>query len=435
MPPEINAFISYSFKDHHVASAIKHDLQKLGIHCWKAPEDIRPGESWPGAIAKALAVCQVMVLVWSKHSMNSDSVSKELTLAMRNRLLVIPYKIEDVAPLGDWEFHLANSQWLDACVDGIGTANQKLAATLLHRFKKSNPTVNTRRHDSKGTVGKSSKDSKDRVKVPPNPSGQSDSIELLNVSVEELLNGARKRIKSPSRGGRELEILIPPQTAPGKQFRLKGQGEDGRDLILEAVLIPPKDYSVEGNNLVRCVEIDGRKATLGGDLRMLTPNGAIILRIPKGTVSGTYLRVAGRGLPSSDGSRGDFLVKINVVTTFFSRAHEFFSPIHDKKLFLKTMNIYGIFAVVSFPSTEFRFSATQKGIYWIDYFTLVVFFGLFIFIPLWIYDSRLSKSLTSSLAKQACFWIAFTALLLAAHILILLILKKPLFSHYLFYIS
>jgi non-ribosomal peptide synthetase component E (peptide arylation enzyme) len=48
-------FISHSSKDTLAASAIKQHLQNRGLRCWKAPDDIQPGESWPQAIMRAIS--------------------------------------------------------------------------------------------------------------------------------------------------------------------------------------------------------------------------------------------------------------------------------------------------------------------------------------------------------------------------------------------
>lgn len=111
---KFEVFISHSSKDALPASAIKKHLQKAGIRCWKAPDDINPGESWPQAILRALENCRIMVLVWSTNSTSSNEVSKELTLAMKNNLTVVPFRIENVAACGEWEYHLANTHWMDA---------------------------------------------------------------------------------------------------------------------------------------------------------------------------------------------------------------------------------------------------------------------------------------------------------------------------------
>ena len=128
-----DVFISHSSKDSQAASFIKRHLQTAGIRCWKAPDDIMPGESWPQAILRALNNSRAMVLVWSTHSTSSQEVSKELTLAMRNNMTVVPFRIEDVSPSGEWEYHLANTHWMDAFsgkmeqhLDGLVTYLKKI---------------------------------------------------------------------------------------------------------------------------------------------------------------------------------------------------------------------------------------------------------------------------------------------------------------------
>ena len=107
-------FISHSSKDTLAASAIKQHLQNRGLRCWKAPDDIQPGESWPQAILRAISNSQIMLLVWSGNSVSSQEVSKELTLAMQSKLTVVPFRIEDVEASAEWAYHLANTHWMNA---------------------------------------------------------------------------------------------------------------------------------------------------------------------------------------------------------------------------------------------------------------------------------------------------------------------------------
>jgi uncharacterized RDD family membrane protein YckC len=107
-------FISHSSKDTLAASAIKQHLQNRGLRCWKAPDDIQPGESWPQAIMRAISNSQIMLLVWSGNSVISQEVSKELTLAMQSKLTVVPFRIEDVQASAEWAYHLANTHWMNA---------------------------------------------------------------------------------------------------------------------------------------------------------------------------------------------------------------------------------------------------------------------------------------------------------------------------------
>jgi hypothetical protein len=110
----IDLFISHSNKDCAAANIIRKFLTESGFVCWKAPDDIMPGESWPQAIFRALCDSHVMLLVWSSKSISSPEVSKELTLAMRNNITVVPFRLENIKAPAEWEYHLSNTNYFDA---------------------------------------------------------------------------------------------------------------------------------------------------------------------------------------------------------------------------------------------------------------------------------------------------------------------------------
>jgi DnaJ-class molecular chaperone len=47
-------------------------------------------------------------------------------------------------------------------------------------------------------------------------------------------------------------------------------------------------------------------------VKVPTPEGPVMLSIPKGTTSGKVLRLKGRGFTAKDGKRGDQLVTVEV---------------------------------------------------------------------------------------------------------------------------
>lgn len=132
-------FISYSTEDTEFARVLRLRLETAGLDCWKAPEDILPGESWPRAITRALDESWVMVLVCSRHSIRSSEVAKELTLAMSGGVRVIPFRIENTLPTGEWAYHLANIQWFDAFDRGPDDACTELSSYLLTMKEGSGP--------------------------------------------------------------------------------------------------------------------------------------------------------------------------------------------------------------------------------------------------------------------------------------------------------
>ena len=54
------------------------------------------------------------------------------------------------------------------------------------------------------------------------------------------------------------------------------------------------------------------EAVLGAKVKVPTPDGPVMLTIPKGTTSGKVLRLKGRGFAAKDGKRGDQLVSVEI---------------------------------------------------------------------------------------------------------------------------
>jgi hypothetical protein len=124
-------FISHSSKDKAIADAICANLEAAGVRCWIAPRDIAPGEDWPTAITRGISQSSVMVLVFSAHSNSSEDVSRELFLAANSKLVIIPFKIENVEPEPGKQYYLARTHWLDA----INPPTQAQIQELVNRVK------------------------------------------------------------------------------------------------------------------------------------------------------------------------------------------------------------------------------------------------------------------------------------------------------------
>jgi hypothetical protein len=58
-----------------------------------------------------------MVLVFTANANNSNEIKKELALASQNNLVVIPVRIEDVAPNEAFAYEFATRQWIDLFED------------------------------------------------------------------------------------------------------------------------------------------------------------------------------------------------------------------------------------------------------------------------------------------------------------------------------
>jgi hypothetical protein len=110
-------FISYSSSDQKVAETICDALQSRGYPCWISCRDIGPGENFQESIVKAIRSAKLMLLVFTSHANNSNEIKKEIVLAGRYHLTVVPVRVEDVVPNDALAYEFATRQWIDLFSD------------------------------------------------------------------------------------------------------------------------------------------------------------------------------------------------------------------------------------------------------------------------------------------------------------------------------
>lgn len=99
-------FISYSHTDRDFAQRIKTDLEDLKADLWIDRGRIRAADSWRDEIHQALRDCEIMLLIISPHSMNSEVVKKEYSYFLEERKTIIPilWRLAEV-PFGIQDLH------------------------------------------------------------------------------------------------------------------------------------------------------------------------------------------------------------------------------------------------------------------------------------------------------------------------------------------
>jgi hypothetical protein len=175
---ETDVFISYSSQNTLIADALKHHLEATGIRCFKAPDNILPGQVWEDAIASAIIKSRAMILVWSSESQVSDQVKRELTLAVNASKIIIPYKIDDAEPVGSFAYYLTNTHWLDAMNVDAKDAMASLASKL--RLLLEIPSANAAIHSEAIVFTDESSSSSEAPEAAPSHEGDSRSGLLRN---------------------------------------------------------------------------------------------------------------------------------------------------------------------------------------------------------------------------------------------------------------
>lgn len=131
------------------------------------------------------------------------------------------------------------------------------------------------------------------------------------ISLEEAFRGTSRRIDID---GKRLEMTIPPGADNGTRIKLSGQGPGGGDVVVIVRVRPHAIFTRRGANLERELPITLEEVLLGGEVKVTTLKGRVLLKIPPGTQNGRIFKLTGQGMPHLRGTgMGDALVKVKVV--------------------------------------------------------------------------------------------------------------------------
>jgi curved DNA-binding protein len=149
------------------------------------------------------------------------------------------------------------------------------------------------------------------------------------VTLEQALQGAtldlNLEVPEPDARGlvrpvpRTYQVRIPPGTPQGQRLRLAGKGGRGfsggadGDLYLNIAYRPHPVFRIEGSDLHFDLQLTPWEAVLGTTVKVATLDGEVDLSIAPQTPAGRKLRLAGRGLPKRDRTRGDCFATVRIV--------------------------------------------------------------------------------------------------------------------------
>ena len=116
--------------------------------------------------------------------------------------------------------------------------------------------------------------------------------------------------------GKTINLKLPKGVDTGTQMRLAGKGQPGPsgngDAIVTITVKPHIFFARDGSNVRLELPITLKEAVQGGKVKVPTVEGPVMLTIPKGSNSGTQLRIKGRGFTGSNGVRGDQITELQI---------------------------------------------------------------------------------------------------------------------------
>lgn len=126
-------FISYRRADKAWAQRLHSQLQAEGVEAWYDAR-VGAGEDWRIVTAKALEDSKIFVLLFSENAAQSSDIAKELAAAVLEKKLIIPVRLQNIAPKGAFLYELASRNWINA-YDDTEAKLAELAKGLAHLVK------------------------------------------------------------------------------------------------------------------------------------------------------------------------------------------------------------------------------------------------------------------------------------------------------------
>lgn len=145
-----------------------------------------------------------------------------------------------------------------------------------------------------------------------------DTSYTLSISFLDAANGAERNVTLPD--GSALKVRIPEGAENGQMLRLKGKGMPGfgggpaGDAYVELRVEPHRFFERKDDNIHLEVPVTLKEAVLGARIEIPTISGVVKIKVPKGSNSGTKLRLKEKGIRNrKTGQRGHQLVVLKVV--------------------------------------------------------------------------------------------------------------------------
>ena len=133
----------------------------------------------------------------------------------------------------------------------------------------------------------------------------------MEISLQEAYNGSSRRLDI---NGRKLDVNVPKGARTGTKIRMKGVAPGNGDLYLKVKIANDPRFERKADDIYADTQVDLYTAVLGGEVRVPTLNGDVMLNIPAGTQPGQNIRLKGKGMPKlkKNSEAGDLFARIKI---------------------------------------------------------------------------------------------------------------------------
>ncbi len=153
-----------------------------------------------------------------------------------------------------------------------------------------------------------------RTRRPRGPMKGPDLESEVTIDFASAIRGATLELRPQGQAGTPVTVRIPPGASDGSRVRIPGQGGTSPgtgprgDLVLTVHVTPHAHFRLDGDDLHLNLPVTVAEAFHGAKVKVPTVEGSVTMTVPRGTQSGSVLRLRGKGLTRKAKSPGDLYV-------------------------------------------------------------------------------------------------------------------------------
>ncbi len=117
--------ISYSKEDKNIAKKLLSKLETQGYKCWIEPRDVK-GENKKESINAAIKETELMILLFSENSNNSEDIVEQYDLAFEEEVPIIPFVVSDLKMAVATQHFFNTHDWINAFDASFSEASENL---------------------------------------------------------------------------------------------------------------------------------------------------------------------------------------------------------------------------------------------------------------------------------------------------------------------
>jgi len=150
--------------------------------------------------------------------------------------------------------------------------------------------------------------------------GRSSAPKGANVAYKLAVDFTDAAALKPQRitlaDGKTIDLKLPNGVETGTNMRLSGKGQPGPggagDGIVTIEVRGHRFFRRDGDNVRLDLPITLKEAVAGGEVRVPTVDGAVMMKIKPGSQSGQQMRLKGKGFHGKTGVRGDQIIELQI---------------------------------------------------------------------------------------------------------------------------